>query len=429
MSAERAANPYDINWGGDFTQVAVRYGWPIAWERSWPRVGQTRSSVTGRDLPTAFRAFPPREVLDRGAAGEEPVAWEESDDHPRASYLPPYLDSLDELDAQVGRFWRPGHIVLEGTGLGSHGSTPRRRSGGVGGGATGRRRREHPGLRSTPRTRSAGPRSVGALRRARGVTLAAGSAHACRAGEHRAAVGPMSPGTDWGVVSLEAWAPDLRSARRHRAGHGVSPVAGGTLFAAFRPGAPRERDSRTLGPAAIWRACTAPGPRNRCRVRPWRCGPGGLRPRITRREMVQFSARVEGRGRRTSCGALGRAAAPRGSAGAKFRSQWREEGPTERWTALQDAAGRPLRPRSPAEYALVVEVSAPGRVHADGYSGDSPCADGVAAPQSRSGAPAAGRDSAFRLTCRWTRLGNTPGPQIGYILLLCTKPCTPASHP
>ena len=333
MSAERAANPYDLNWGKDFTEVSVRYGWPIAWERTWPRVGQTRASVTGRDLPTAFRAFPPREVLARGPAGEEPVVWEEEDDHPRATYLPPYLDSLGKLDAQVGRFWRGGHVVVVAEWRAPDVATAD--AGHVPSGAD-----------SPP------DRVLSGLFVEQGGALVA---------EVRTVVEPGStvrlsarvPWADWGVLSLETWTPDLRSAHRHRVAMGF-PQLPHDLFALsdlvfLESGAEPsslEELAGTLHPGSEIDAGETLG----VALEVYGLG--------SRREMVQFSARVEGRGE----GFLRRMGQRLGLVGPpdEVSIEWREEGPDSPGPLFRTLQVG-LSGLDPGEYTLVVEVSAPGR--------------------------------------------------------------------
>lgn len=193
ISAQRARNPYELSWGEDLTEVVVRYGWPVAWERTWPRVGQSTFSIVGRDLPGAFRTFPPREVLGRGPSGEEPVAWDIEERHARSAYLPPYLDSLGVLDGQVGRFWRPGHVVVVGA--------------------------------WTAPEAGAQPGEAGARQVLSGLFV---EQEGEIRGQARTSTDPGSPvrletrvsWADWGTVSLEAWAPGARQARRLRAGMG-----------------------------------------------------------------------------------------------------------------------------------------------------------------------------------------------------------------
>ena len=322
MSAERAANPYDLNWGRDFTEVSVRYGWPIAWERTWPRVGQTRASVTGRDLPTAFRAFPPREVLARGPSGEEPVIWEEEDDHPRATYLPPYLDSLGELDAQVGRFWRGGHVmVLAAWRVPPPGDSP--------------------------------PDSVlSGLFVEQGGALAADARTVTEPGS-TVRLSARVPWADWGVVSLETWAPELRSAYRLRAGVGFPPLPLG-IFALsdlvlLESGAePSNLDEMTevLLPGSEIDAGKTLG------VALEVYGLGSLR------EVVQFSARVEERDD-SFLRRMGRRLRLVGPPD-EVSIEWREEGPDSPGPLFRTLQVG-LSGLDPGEYTLVVEVSAPGR--------------------------------------------------------------------
>ena len=355
MSAERAANPYDLNWGKDFTEVSVRYGWPIAWERSWPRVGQTRSSVTGRDLPTAFRAFPPREVLARGPPGEEPVIWEEQEDHPRATYLPPYLDSLGKLDAQVGRFWRADHVVVVAAWRApdvAAAETP------AGHGTGGADSEPPPGAGRSMADSGPPPADSPPDPVLSGLFVEQGGALVA---EVRTVVEPGStvrlsarvPWADWGVLSLETWAPELRSANRHRAGmgfpqlphdlfalsdlvfleSGAEPSNVEELAGALRPGS--EIDAgETLGVALeIY----------------------GLG---TRREMVRFSARVEGRGDsflRRMGRRLGLVGPPD-----QVSIEWLEEGPDNPGPLFRTLQVG-LSGLDPSEYVLVVEVSVEGR--------------------------------------------------------------------
>ena len=202
MSAVRAGNPFEMSWGDDLTEVVVRYGWPDGWERTWPRVGQSDYRVIGRDLPGAFRTFPPREVLARDPAGGETVGWRIPEDHSRSAYRPPYLDSLGVLDAQAGRFWRPGHVVVVGAWT--------------------------------------APREVLAAREVEAAPVLAGlfveQNGEIRADE-RAIADPGQPvrlmtrvpWADWGTLSIEAWVPEARRAYRLRAGMGFRQLPAGRM--------------------------------------------------------------------------------------------------------------------------------------------------------------------------------------------------------
>ena len=184
MSSEGARSPHQLLWGDDLTEAVVRYGWPVAWERSWPRVGQTSFSVTGRDPPAAVRTFPPREVLDPDPAGAEPIAWEIEDGHSRSVHLPAYLDSLGVLEGQVGRFWRRGGVTVVGAGT-AEGASPI---------LAGLFLEQDGDIEVDVRSSTEPGGAVRLLGRA--------------------------PWADWGVVSLEAWDPDARRAYRLRAAMG-----------------------------------------------------------------------------------------------------------------------------------------------------------------------------------------------------------------
>ena len=342
MSAERATNPYDINWGNDFTEVSVRYGWPIAWERSWPRIGQTRASVTGRDLPAAFRAFPPRDVLARGPDGGGLVIWEEEEeDHPRATYLPPYLDSLGELDAQVSRFWRAGHVVVVAAWRTPEFPRPERSPGDGRGPAN-----------SVPPAENSPPDSVlSGLFVEQGGALEADVRTMAKPGS-TVRLSARVPWSDWGVVSLEAWVPELRSAYRLRAGVGLPPLPTG-LFAIsdlmlLESGAePSGLDELE----DVLRPGSEIGAGETLAVALEIYGLGS-------REVLHFSARVERRdesflrrmGRR-----LRLVDRPD-----EVSIEWREEGP-ERPGPFLKTLQVGLSGLEPGEYTLVVEVSAPGR--------------------------------------------------------------------
>ena len=207
MSAEGARNPYELSWGDDFTEVVVRYGWPAGWERTWPRIGQSSYTIVGRDLPGATRTFPPREVLARGPAGEEPVAWEIPERHPRSAYLPPYLDSLGAVDGQAARFWRSGHVVVVAAWTAPDDEA------------------DAPGAR---RARSGdAPVLAGLFVEQGGEILGEARVVAAPGGPVR--LRTSAPWADWGTVSLEAWDPEARHADRFRAGMGFRQLPPGLL--------------------------------------------------------------------------------------------------------------------------------------------------------------------------------------------------------
>lgn len=196
MSSERARNPHQMMWGRDLAEAAVRYGWPVAWERSWPSVGQQSFRVTGRDQPASFRTFPPRRVL--GLEGEDAAAWEIPEGHTRSVHLPPFLDTLAPVDGQVGRFWRRDGVIVTGA------WTP-------------------PDPLTVDSVLASPPLlHAGLFVEQDGVIAMDVRAEAAAAGTLR--LSGRVPWAEWGIVSFEAWAPDIRRAYRLRTGVGLRRV-------------------------------------------------------------------------------------------------------------------------------------------------------------------------------------------------------------
>lgn len=221
MSSEDARNPFGIRWGGDLTEIVVRYGWSTGWERPWPQGGLTglgAERVVGRGYPEAFRAFPPRTVLEPDPSGAEPVPWEIARGHARSVHLPPYLDSLGALDAQTGRFRRrdgvvvmgawtvPGTVVVE--------AAP------IVGGAPG-----EPGMAPVAGDGgkpAAKPVRAGLFVVRDGLVRDGAQTEVDAGGAVR--LSALAPWSRWGVVSLEAWEPATRLAWRQRLAMGFREV-------------------------------------------------------------------------------------------------------------------------------------------------------------------------------------------------------------
>lgn len=222
MSSEEARNPYRLLWGEDLTRVTVRYGWPIAWERSWSTSGGNAFSVSGHDYPGEFRAFPPQQVLGRGRDGVEPVEWKIPDGHARSKYAPPYLDSLGVLEGQIGRFWRRNGVLLVGTWESPEVDPPYNADAASGTPAdpaevrnrlvAGAARGPDPEAPAAPRLR------VGMFVEQDGALAADVRTTVVSGGTVR--LSALAPWANWGVVSLEAWSPETRRAHRLRAGMG-----------------------------------------------------------------------------------------------------------------------------------------------------------------------------------------------------------------
>ncbi len=223
MSSEEARNPYQLIWGDDLTRVTVRYGWPIAWERSWSTGGGRAFSVSGHDYPGEFRAFPPRHVLGWGRERVEPVLWEIPDGHAHSKYVPPYLDSLGVLEGQIGRFWRRNGVLVVGVWepprvepVEAEPGTPEDpaeiRNRIIAGG----------GRRPAPDVPAAVPLRVGLFVEQDGALGADARTTVVSGGAVR--LSALAPWANWGVVSLEAWSPETRRAWRLRAGMGFRQI-------------------------------------------------------------------------------------------------------------------------------------------------------------------------------------------------------------
>ena len=223
MSSEEARNPYQLLWGDDLTRVTVRYGWPIAWERSWSTGGGRGYSVSGHDYPGEFRAFPPREVLDWEQGMVEPFAWEIPDGHARSKYASPYLDSLGVLRGQIGRFWRPDGVLVLGVSELPRAEPVEAAPEAPADPAEIRNRIIGSGFQgSGPGAPATTPLRVGLFVEQDGALEVDVRTTVTSGGTVR--LSALAPWAAWGVVSLEAWAPDSRRAWRLRAGMGFRHI-------------------------------------------------------------------------------------------------------------------------------------------------------------------------------------------------------------
>ena len=347
MAMERARNPHGMVWGDDLAEVLVRYGWPVRWERHWPRAGRRNHDVTGRDAPATERVFPGPAVLGPPEEPDPlqqdvPVPWIRPEGHARTAYLPPYLDSLGSLDGQFGRFWRGSEVVLAAavrvpTALGTP-TAPRVRT----------------GLFLAPvdsLEAPAGDRSGGA---ASSVGLAIDVRAWAVPGDAVRLLGrTRAPG--WGVASVEAWWPKRRRGYRLRAGMGLRPLPP-DLFALsdlvlLEPGAPSAPADFDQVPLLL-RASTEVKGDETLRLAIELYGLG------YRAEAVQLRAWVEDR----DPGLLRRLARRLGLVGTQeeVALQWSEAGPDRPQPLFRTFEVR-LPNLEPGRYAVVVQAAAPGR--------------------------------------------------------------------
>ncbi len=202
MSSEEARNPFGLRWGDDLTEIVVRFGWTSGWERSWPEGGITSSTrVVGRGDPEASRSLPARAVLERDPAGPERVRWEVVEGHARSTHRSPHLDSLGALDAQVGRFWRRDGVVVMGAWMAPRSWAPGRAGG---------------------RDTAAKAVRAGLFVEQDGVVAVDVRTEVDAGGAVR--LSGRAPWADWGVLAMEAWAPETRHARYLRLAMGFREV-------------------------------------------------------------------------------------------------------------------------------------------------------------------------------------------------------------
>ena len=229
MSAERTFSPHQMRWGGDLARVVVRYGWPVAWAKTWPSGGQATGSVVGYDAPGARRMLPPRAVLEPGLAGMAPWRLPSRDAGGRSMHVPPHVDSVGALAGQIGRFWRREGVLVAAAATAPSGMPvseegDRGLAGGGGGHEGG-----HGGSSEVSRPASAPPASaLAGLFVVRDGETVLESWAAARPGRAVRLWG-LAPPKGVAVASLETWVPAERAAHRLRAGLALPQLTPGTL--------------------------------------------------------------------------------------------------------------------------------------------------------------------------------------------------------
>ena len=98
-------------WGDDLTQLTVRHGWAVGWERSVARVLASPDDVISHNHPEGRDFMPPGEVLaDPARAEREDLLADRR--RPRSLYAPAYAPVLLPMDGQIAVFPRVGESIV-----------------------------------------------------------------------------------------------------------------------------------------------------------------------------------------------------------------------------------------------------------------------------------------------------------------------------
>ncbi|HUF88651.1 MAG TPA: hypothetical protein VMR66_01580 [Gemmatimonadota bacterium] len=112
---EGAASAYDVAWGDDLSELLVRYGWPVGWERIRRDVGRlgggSRPGIVAHDPPGARRFVPTlAAIADPAVAGAG--EWPLDDPAPRSTYAPAYASRFVSLEPQIATFRRGAEAIV-----------------------------------------------------------------------------------------------------------------------------------------------------------------------------------------------------------------------------------------------------------------------------------------------------------------------------
>jgi hypothetical protein len=108
-----ARNAWGVRWGGDFEEIAVRYGWDRGWERVRPEFGTGGGppSVIGHQIMRGKEFAPPGRVLEAPWT-TPPGAWVPEEKRPKSAHVPAYAPRLLPGVAQIAVFYRGDSIVV-----------------------------------------------------------------------------------------------------------------------------------------------------------------------------------------------------------------------------------------------------------------------------------------------------------------------------
>lgn len=113
---EEAANPFGMDWEDDLTQLVLRYGQEVAWERMRPppRMGLSATDdryIVGRHEPGGSDYVPPGQVVRAPSETPEGV-WQIESERPRSAYKAPYMADVRPFEAQTARFRRGDSLLV-----------------------------------------------------------------------------------------------------------------------------------------------------------------------------------------------------------------------------------------------------------------------------------------------------------------------------
>ncbi len=105
-----ARNPFRLRWGDDLTELTVRNGWEVGWERSRARDITGPDEAIGRKQPESRDYMPPGELLRWPVeAGRDALIADRT--APRSLYAPAYAPVLLPMSSDVAVFPRGATTV------------------------------------------------------------------------------------------------------------------------------------------------------------------------------------------------------------------------------------------------------------------------------------------------------------------------------
>lgn len=113
---EKAANPFGMEWEDDLTQLVLRYGQEVAWERMRPppQMGLRATDdryVVGRHESGGTDYVPPGRVIKEPSETKD-GDWRLEHERPRSAYKAPYMANVQPFEAQTARFRRGDSLLV-----------------------------------------------------------------------------------------------------------------------------------------------------------------------------------------------------------------------------------------------------------------------------------------------------------------------------